>query len=77
MRPIRNLKKILEEVEKVQAIVYSKRKRDKLRAVIFAKSYTATLAQCRGDLDWAMKVFDVSSSVKFCGRISLTLSLDM
>lgn len=55
-----NLERILKDVAKIQSIVNSGRKRDKLRATVLAGSYKADLKKCYDQLEWAIKEFDVS-----------------
>lgn len=61
LQPPRNLEAIEKEVSKISAVVNSKRKRHKLAAAFWANTHATTLQKCRGDLDWAMKLFDVST----------------
>lgn len=56
----RDLEAILEQVEKVQAVVKSKRTRHKIKSFFKGASHESTLQKCSDDLDWAIKQFDVS-----------------
>lgn len=50
----------MKDVTKVKNIVNSKKFRHRIIAFFWAKSHTGTLQKCKDNLDWAMKVFDVS-----------------
>lgn len=54
-----NLDGILKEVTKIQTVVNSGRRRDRLRLTVLAGSYQADIKKCYDQLDWTIKEFDV------------------
>lgn len=70
-RLVRTLEWILEEVSRVQSATASKRTLHKVAAFFLNHYYSAALKKCVDNLDWAMTLFNVSSSGEL-GQVSST-----